>query len=136
MKTLENARRTMRQTMGRVIAAAAFGAMAIASVPAQAADASDALYRTDTVQPNNQHAARLMPTDLSIGIDLGHIFSHRRDRHKDRHRHSDSHSQRNENRYYGRSRRHKRSSEGYHSERHESRRGSMRNGRSYRDSRH
>lgn len=114
MKNLENARQTMRQTMGRVIAAAALGAMAFASVPAQAADVSDALYRTETVQPNNQNAARLMPTDLSIGINPGHIFSHRRDRH----RHSDSHSRRHENRYYGRSRRNNRSSEGYYYERH------------------
>ena len=136
MKTLENARRTMRQTMGRVIAAAAFSAMALASVPAQAADVSNALYRAETVQPNNQNAARLMPTDLSIGINLGHIFSHRRNRHRNRHRHSDSHSRRNENRYYDRSRRNNRSSEGYYNERHESRRGSRRNGRSYRDSRH
>lgn len=80
MKTLENAKRTVHRTMGRIIAAATFGAIAIAAAPVQAAEQavgiSDALYRTGESQVSRQNEPRLVEAEFSVGINLGHGFGH------------------------------------------------------------
>lgn len=76
MKTLQNSAQIMRITLRRILVVAAFGVIAIAAVPAQAADKeggfSDAVYRTDGSQSESQGKARLVPAEFSIGINLGH----------------------------------------------------------------
>ncbi|ASJ74204.1 hypothetical protein IMCC3135_20635 [Granulosicoccus antarcticus IMCC3135] len=140
MKTLENAKRTMRRTMGRVIAVATFSAMAIAAAPAQAttANATDAFYRTAAVPTSNQNAARIIPAELTIGIELAHGYGHNRG--NDRHRNEGHNSRRNDrgrsdsrrgdSRHHDRQRRHYGASEGHYGRGH-NKHGSSRRDRSH-----
>ena len=84
MKTLQNTKRIMQRSMSRILAIATLGAIAMASVPAHAADQavnqaaklSDAVYRTAGTQSINQNQPRLVKAEFSVGINFGHGFGH------------------------------------------------------------
>lgn len=76
MKTFKISTRTMRQTMARLVAIAAFGAISLTSVSAQAADTTKAFLKSDAAQSSSQNQARLVPVDFSIGFTVGNGFGH------------------------------------------------------------
>ena len=96
MNILENVIRKLKHTTVRIVAATTFGALAVVSVPAQAADISDAFHRTDAVHSSGVNEARFVKADFSISFNVGHGASH----FKGGHGHSGSHYRGNDYRYY------------------------------------
>jgi len=91
MNSLDNLKKTMRKTLGRITLAATLGAIAIASTPVhaeQASGISDTLYRTGGSQVFTQNQAGLVKAEFSVGINFGHKFGHSRFGHRKYYDHS------------------------------------------------
>jgi len=111
MKTMkQNAKQSMRKTVGRLIGAVAIGTLALTTMSAQAMEKSAIDYTVDSSLSSNDHTAHVVPVGLSLGFKLGHHrgFGHRgygkSFRGKKRFNRSGFHHRKHFNGYYGASR--------------------------------
>jgi len=65
----------IKRSLVRISAAAAFIAIAVGSVPAQAAEGIGAVQSSDSTQLNSQNAGQLEPVFFTFGIDFGYGYA-------------------------------------------------------------